>query len=511
MGRLEEISKLLSSTAPAELDPEAIAQEASGLCASLAAQDDAATQHYLDVGESDLRRRAAAPDLPGKEYLGTRTSRADLYAVDEMQDDNESIQDENESMQDENESIQDENESIQDDKAFSEADSAMDDRHSSGKDEDEGPITPPRSKLDFDNETDRTIDDKLAQLDQEEAKMVQQMSQAAKGSIEKGRNVRNQQRIYDHFLDSRIRIQKLLNIVNRFPIGDSLVPEADGNTMALKTKLSSLPEADGNTNAQELKTNLSSELQALINELVNIRIDLFSQNTHTALPELPAKRSSSDDSDIWTILEQMDTSFRPIQNQILDKWSSKIKSAGGNSGTQLKAVDSKTTTQIANVLADMDRLVKRTQLRRSEYSIIGEEPRDAASEQYNSEIFDDQDFYAMLLKEFVESRQSADGLDPVAMSLSALQIRDLTRGIKKKRAGLDTKASKGRKIRYETHEKLVGFTAPVHNTSESSWHEEMRRELFSGLFADGAVCEPRNEAAKDEGRESARALKIFSC
>lgn len=116
-----------------------------------------------------------------------------MYAVDEMQDDNESIQDENESMQDENESIQDENESIQDDKAFSEADSAMDDRHSSGKDEDEGPITPPRSKLDFDNETDRTIDDKLAQLDQEEAKMVQQMSQAAKGSIEKGRNVRNQQ------------------------------------------------------------------------------------------------------------------------------------------------------------------------------------------------------------------------------------------------------------------------------------------------------------------------------
>lgn len=69
------------------------------------------------------------------------------------------------------------------------------------------------------------------------------------------------------------------------------------------------------------------------------------------------------------------------------------------------------------------------------------------------------------------------------MSLSALEIRNITQGMKKKkRTGVDTKASKGRKIRYEKHEKLVGFMTVVNDTSEKSWHEEKRRELWRGFL-----------------------------
>jgi hypothetical protein len=60
--------------------------------------------------------------------------------------------------------------------------------------------------------------------------------------------------------------------------------------------------------------------------------------------------------------------------------------AAGASSVKLKAVDTPATTQIANMVGDMDRLVKRTQLRRSEYSIVGEAV--VVTDQYNQEIFD---------------------------------------------------------------------------------------------------------------------------
>jgi hypothetical protein len=119
----------------------------------------------------------------------------------------------------------------------------------------------------------------------------------------------------------------------------------------------------------------------------------------------------------------------------------------------------------------------------------------------------------MMLKEFVESRSSGDGLgmclslilDPVAMSLSALEIRNITRGMKKKKSGVDTKGSKGRKIRYAPHEKLVSFMVGIEDSSEKSWPESMQRQLFAGLFLDGDVVE-----GKVGGGVQGDALKIFA-
>jgi protein AATF/BFR2 len=170
-------------------------------------------------------------------------------------------------------------------------------------------------------------------------------------------------------LDSRIRLQKLLNLSNRLPIPETITPPSQN---------------------EEIRSNASTELRGLICELYNLRVDLFAQNAHAAPPTLPAKRKTFDGKDvseIWTDIHHLDTAFTPIQNQILDKWSAKIKMAAGASSVKLKAVDTPATTQISNMVGDMDRLVKRTQLRRSEYSIVGEVAGTVA-EQYNSDIFD---------------------------------------------------------------------------------------------------------------------------
>jgi protein AATF/BFR2 len=75
----------------------------------------------------------------------------------------------------------------------------------------------------------------------------------------------------------------------------------------------------------------------------------------------------------------------------------------------------------------------------------------------------------------------------------------------KKKKNVDTKASKGRKIRYHVHEKLMNFMAPV---PVATWHNDMVNELFVGLFggvtAEGAAA-ARNNKQKQK-REAAGSM-----
>lgn len=145
--------------------------------------------------------------------------------------------------------------------------------------------------------------------------------------------------------------------------------------------------------------------------------------------------------------------------------------------------------QIEHLLTDRERLIKRTQLKRSIYDICGkeegaldqvksaEELKDRHLKDYDEEIFDDQDFYNQLMRELID-RQTSNVLDPVELARKSIELQNLRNKTKKK---VDTKASKGRKIRYNVHKQLVNFMAPIYRTKMS---EEARNELFHSLFAD---------------------------
>ena len=47
------------------------------------------------------------------------------------------------------------------------------------------------------------------------------------------------------------------------------------------------------------------------------------------------------------------------------------------------------------------------------------------------------------------------------------------------KVNVDTKASKGRKIRYNVHQKLVGFFPKA---DKAEWTHERRNQLFRGVF-----------------------------
>lgn len=181
--------------------------------------------------------------------------------------------------------------------------------------------------------------------------------------------------------------------------------------------------------------------------------------------------------------EDMFTGFRRYRNQIIQKWNDKTQFVGGKFNRKTTSHQISTVKQIDQILSNKERLVKRTQIPRTKYAVIGEEAKESESndastekeEQLNPEIFDDDDFYHQLLRELIE-RKTSNVNDPIQLSHHWLELQKLRTKLKKK---VDTKASKGRKIRYDVHSKLVNYMAPYENCSMST---AAVKELYSSLF-----------------------------
>lgn len=60
-------------------------------------------------------------------------------------------------------------------------------------------------------------------------------------------------------------------------------------------------------------------------------------------------------------------------------------------------------------MADKNRLIERTQTKRSKYDIVGNP--ESLNMDVDQEIFDDDDFYHKLLRDYIE-KKSADVTDP---------------------------------------------------------------------------------------------------
>jgi protein AATF/BFR2 len=211
---------------------------------------------------------------------------------------------------------------------------------------------------------------------------------------------------------------------------------------------------------------------------------------------LKRKRAEGLDLDaLWSqVIEPMDTAFTAYRDETIDKWNDKVQQPS----KKFKVINTSITAQIRASVSDTDRLLKRTQLMRSQYNIIGaplakpdvteaDKAKDAHLKKYHEEVFDDCDYYQHLLKELIESRITSD--DPTQLAIKFAQLKALN---KKQKKVVDTRASKGRKIRYVVHEKIQNFMA---SEPKGTWHDEMVEELFAGLI--GKSAEVEEEAAQE--------------
>lgn len=204
------------------------------------------------------------------------------------------------------------------------------------------------------------------------------------------------------------------------------------------------------------------------------------------------KRKLEDfESDLSTTHKNLKT----FRDSTIQKWNEKTRLA---TAANIKNTPTNTILQqISYILSDRNKLIRRTQLKRSDYYIIGyksEKNGDAVgdngmtkdrkdNDEYIPEIFDDSDFYHQLLRELIECK-SADISDPVQLSRQWIALQQMRSKMKRK---VDTRATKGRKIKYVVHNKLVSYMAPVKSLK---WNEESTNELYSSLF--GKMFENNN-------------------
>lgn len=161
-------------------------------------------------------------------------------------------------------------------------------------------------------------------------------------------------------------------------------------------------------------------------------------------------------------MRKLDRDATPWRESTLDKWSAKTAGVATTSlakklNNTVSAPRSLTASIRETLSLDTDRLVTRTRTPRSMA------PACTAIE--DAEIFDDTDFYQLLLKALVDRRMVDGG---AAAGSGAVRWTTAMRDAKKKKV-VDTKASKGRKLRYQVQEKIQNFMAPMEN---NGWHEQ---------------------------------------
>lgn len=296
----------------------------------------------------------------------------------------------------------------------------------------------------------------------EQKTVLASISEATAADAAKGRAVNQQRHAFSSLLNIRIHLQKALVATNSM----SLSPPSSVN-----------PVLAAESAALSLWTQLSS-----------LRASL---DTETLPTEPLASDIATSSTPTLTLHKQMRAYHNAALSRhrtVLDKWAAKTHLASSlpthNRLTKNPTHQPLTSILDSHLLApNINRLLARTRIPRSCAPL---QAQTSSAHEEDNTIFDDADFYTLLLRELVDQKMISSGtVNGVSATNSAVSphggtpgIRDLRREAKTKKK-VDTKASKGRKMRYTVHEKLQNFMA---REDRGRWGERQVDELFGGLL-----------------------------
>lgn len=284
--------------------------------------------------------------------------------------------------------------------------------------------------------------------------------------VEKGKAVQQQRKAFDAALNIRIRLQKALVAVNSF----SAVEDTEAPSEPYEA-----------AEAAAVK---------LLNSIGDYRHGMQGQSGQKRKRALSVDASSTK---IWRRLQALEQPALVRRKAVFDNWSKKVKatqasSSGAGKGSKFTKIDEPLTMLLENQLQDTERLVKRTRVPRSCAPLqVSKKLSEDAS------IYDDADFYQLLLKELVDQRTTDTGLGGQAATVRYAAVKEA-----KNKKHVDTKASKGRKMRFNVHEKLQNFMAPE---DRRAWEQHAVDRFFGTLFGQKLVL--NEDEAADEKMDDA--------
>eukprot|EP00124_Ichthyophonus_hoferi_P003999 Ihof_evm5s393 gene=Ihof_evmTU5s393 len=413
----------------------------------------------VDMEPSALRRQQGVEDDDPK-YSGVKVSRksmADQWEDEEVASDKEGDE-EDEEIEGEEEGVEAEVESTSEQEGEGEeydSDEEVEIGEGDEESEDDGEVEEEEEEGEGEGEGEEMDEEEMKlmaefeRLQHEENEGIQAFSKVdVREEVQKGEHVKAQLKLWDNLMESRIRLQKAVNISNKFaqPVAFPAFKEHGEDDLKAAMAL-----AESNT-----KGLLSDLLQ--IQQAITVNGPDEEQSVASKKRKRPAEDSNV--TEFWKYIKTVGDGFGPYRDATLTKWSNKVNlTAGGVGGNkQLKAINQTVVVQVQKVMADEERLIKRTQLKRSSYRTMGEkkktvtpqqdqenEEKDHASkEEYDLEVFDDTDFYHQLLRDLIAARSKfGENDDPLEMGQKWMEVQKLRTKVKRK---VDTKASKGRKI-----------------------------------------------------------------
>ncbi|KAG0456048.1 hypothetical protein HPP92_023836 [Vanilla planifolia] len=267
----------------------------------------------------------------------------------------------------------------------------------------------------------------------------------------KGQAIKNQKVLWDRNLEFRFLLQKTFSLSNKLP------------QEPIKSSFCNLDTA-----VDQAFSDLISSCKQTLNCMLELGEALLENNP--SIIEENVKESCKDeelstdvkveDDEDWMRISKFYSRIKPFRNNSVDKYYRKTQVITGAAAyrNKLVAFDQNISNQVNAYMGDLKGRIKGMQLRRSTVGIFGEAPtengngKEDANLDGDPELFDDSDFYQQLLKEFFETCELTSS-EPAFYSLKRMQPR--------KRKVVDRRASKSRKIRYNVHEKIVNFMAPV--------------------------------------------------
>ena len=280
--------------------------------------------------------------------------------------------------------------------------------------------------------------------------------------VSKSQMVRNQLAKCDAFLDLKFSLQPLLNHANRLP-------------RRLPTDYALLDEC-------------SKEAEALTRDFIQLQVAEMQNDTllddASVDEDIPALQA------LWQQINIIDGHLDPFLQESMELWHQKASNAGSGSKPALKALNQDPYQQVNLALQDMERLLKRANTHRQSLPRLGSKAptkpvhpnhsgsEDEAEDQHETtqvfeDIYDDNDFFQALLRDW-----SASSLTNATSSITVSLP-------KQHRTGVDQRSSKGRKLRYDVHPKLVNYMVP--QLEPNAWSDEKIDELFASLLGRNIV------------------------
>ncbi len=438
-------------------------------------EDAKASEHYITVGKSKLRDSSVRL---GENYTGKLVSRKDLFGTGELEDDDDG-----------NSTDTGSNITSEGSQNGSESDSSISLRTDSEDEEIEDNYEDTKKFATDKSATEVQQRKKLQELITSENKnMINRITNSTITDIKKGFAAKHQHNVFENILDARINFQKSLTASNTFPMD-----------------LSTISRIKDDIDTGSL-SKIEDNLYSLLNGITKIRKKLMVSDkvvsSKDKLPKISKKRNLET---AFNNVSNLDRQLEAYRDVVLTRWSQKVQSASGSlNSSKFKTINQSAAVQVNSGLADMSRLIKRSRLNRAGITPIGYVSTETDGKKStkiivdsnlheNEHIFDDSDFYGSLLRELVDKRM---------VDTNASNTLQWTVSKTKVKKNVDTKASKGRKLRYTVQEKLQNYEPPRPDYYPMDNNEI--DELFGGLLGqkvnlrnDNSEGESGNEAEED--------------